>query len=373
MKEFRIAILSDFTPQETLGGGTLLAKELSREMGKLGDFQYLFITGADFKIKNRANRPRIFQYYADLVSIVPTLKILFYLRKQKINVIWLHQIGHRIPYSLIPLARLFRYGVILTLHDLNIVWTRKVYPDMLKRSPRTSTLKLIYSKNKIYNYFWNFRFKVVKLYVNRANSIVGIGEICRSILFELGVKAKTAIPNGVALCDHGDLFRREKSMLFAGRLSGKGLSQVIEAFKFDSSEEWHLYLAGDVILNEIATRELKPSQFTYLGLLSRNQLTEFIHSVEYVAVLSAYYDNYPTIALEAIMHGAKPITTPITGVARLVESISPDLVIPMNTKLVLKNLESVAPEQGTDFDTLKTQLSLDIYLAKWKEKISSII
>ena len=135
------------------------------------------------------------------------------------------------------------------------------------------------------------------------------------------------IVNGVEKCHHHDAISRiSNSVLFAGRLNQKGLELTIQSIK-RSKKSMHLFVAGSSDLENVCKEMLSPNAFTYLGLLNRDELLEFIHKVEFVSAISQYYDNYPTIALEALTHGAIPITTSITGVSSLLRYISPDLVI----------------------------------------------
>ena len=149
------------------------------------------------------------------------------------------------------------------------------------------------------------------------------------------------IPNGVIPCHHLDQPERDpRKILFAGRLNRKGLNFVIESM-LKSDLKLHLLLAGDYDLYDYTKARLNENDFTYLGRLSRPEVALILHQVKYVACISQYYDNYPTIALEAIAHGALPITTELTGVASLVSTISLNLVIKEGQTIDFSSLDSL--------------------------------
>jgi hypothetical protein len=91
-----------------------------------------------------------------------------------------------------------------------------------------------------------------------------------------------------------------------------------------------------------------------LGQLTSSSLHSYIHSVKFVAVLSQCYDNFPTIGLEAIVHGALPVTTNITGISSICEGISSTLVLKTKEVPDLEklDLEFYGKEIEVKYDTL---------------------
>jgi hypothetical protein len=149
-------------------------------------------------------------------------------------------------------------------------------------------------------------------------------------LKRFGVKVTRIINNGIAECEHldqaGDLVgtkvlltlrkREQKIVLFAGRMNGKGLDILTKAIQ-ESNSEWLLVLAGEIDLDQYCQANLRSEEFIYLGRLPRRELLGLIHQVDLVAVISQYFDPYPTIALEAVKHGTAFFTTEVSGVSSL--------------------------------------------------------
>jgi glycosyltransferase involved in cell wall biosynthesis len=256
---------------------------------------------------------------------------------------------------------------------MNAISDRKVYPSMVKfDEQQENRLRLTFSENRYFNLFWTLRMIILRFCINRANRIVGIGRNCISIFRSLGYRIDAVIPNGVADCVHAEIKREDSTIFFAGRLNGKGFDLLLRTFAEAEASDWHFYFAGGVELYELAVQNLNSTQFTYLGKLSREEVLSFMHRVKFVAVLSQYFDNYPTVALEAIMHGAIPITTPITGVADLVRAIDPLLVIPHNEQIDLKVLEKIQRSKVNKISLLQEVINLEDCLNRYQNLLTDL-
>lgn len=67
----------------------------------------------------------------------------------------------------------------------------------------------------------------------------------------------------------------------------------------------------------------------YLGNKSNQELLLLLHKFEIVSICSQSFDNYPTIGLEAIVHGCKVVTTEVTGLSRLLERHGINATLPV--------------------------------------------
>ena len=129
-----------------------------------------------------------------------------------------------------------------------------------------------------------------------------------------------------------------------------------------AQEGWSILIASDEEAYRLALEFCPSERLKYLGFISRGELLQLIHSVELVAVCSQYLDNYPTIGLEALVHGSIPFTTSSTGLAQFFNTISPDLVldpgqIPDLDKILdvgnsTKNQRLIAAESASDMDAM---------------------
>ena len=98
-------------------------------------------------------------------------------------------------------------------------------------------------------------------------------------------------------------------------------------------------------------------QVNYLGRLRREELLEKMHEIDLVSVCSQYFDNYPTLALEALVHNSLPFTTDITGVASLLRSLDSRLVIKASEIPNLEEINKVRNRLGREYDLLKLEVS----------------
>ena len=181
----------------------------------------------------------------------------------------------------------------------------------------------------LHSAYVKIRRKLIRFYLSSGATIVSISEMQASILEKSGLKVNAIIPNGIGDCTCR--FKPEKipmTILFCGRLNLKGLNEVITGITA-SKDKFHLFLAGEDDLLHFTASRLNANDYTFLGKLSNSELTLVMHQVEFVAVISQYYDNFPTTNLEAIIHGAIPITTSLTGNSKIISMASSDLVLDM--------------------------------------------
>jgi glycosyltransferase involved in cell wall biosynthesis len=366
----KVIILSDYAIGEQLGGGVELASEYGEKLSIDGIDSYIIVSGGKVnKLRNSAT-PNPSNIAREVFGLKRSFRILWQIKSKSPDIVWIHQIGHRIPWITLIWIKFFGFPIAITLHDLNIISPRKIGTEVIDFPVSQVIRQLRLSKNVFKNLILKLRFYSIRFIVNfSASSVISIGPIQDTILKSLGVKVTRRIPNGVELCNHNDLqIRNSNSILFAGRLNRKGLNLTIDSIIL-SNKTFHLYLAGDPELQEYTVERLNHDDFTYLGRLSRSEISQVLHRVKYVACLSQYYDNYPTIVLEAIAHGAFPITSRLTGVAEIVSLISPKLTVEEGQAVDLMELNKLALQfPGVYPDTLDLHHTLTAY----KSELSAI-
>ena len=309
-------IVSDYSP--AISGGAQLIVELLREAGTRAGHNLTSVTYKN-KVNSRIISPRLLnvkfiQYVRELLNPLGVIQILYHQIILKPDVIWYHNINNEWSWSVLRF-NLFKSKQIITLHDLSPISRRKLTPNDLANS-----------KNG------NFQFGRLKRIRNawirlmlKDITAVGIGKICSLFLTQNQIVLKATIPNRILPCNHTHISGKiRNSVFFAGRENLKGLAEIARAV--NSSTGWKLYLAGDEILKVFALTYCTEEKINWLGKLSNAEVQKKIHSLELVAVCSQYFDNYPTIALEALVHGSIPVTTEVTGVSELIAEISPILV-----------------------------------------------
>jgi glycosyltransferase involved in cell wall biosynthesis len=139
------------------------------------------------------------------------------------------------------------------------------------------------------------------------------------IFMQFGIKNLKIVRNGIDACKCNiatPISEKSNTVLFAGRSTGKGFEKTCQLVK--SNPAWTLLAAGDSDLRDTALLYLSEEQFKYLGFLPPETLFLEIHKAYFVSVLSECFDVYPTIALEAFMHGSNVISSDSTGVTELI-------------------------------------------------------
>ena len=302
--------------------------------------------------------------YFELVGFLE----LFWVVKQVITSrpthIWFHQIGNRFPKILIPICRILRISTLTTLHDFGVLLGRKLYPSDFgwSLSSVDSHINQIHLEQPrivqgrgSQDILLCVRKGLVRYCLNRSSSLICISNLQEEILKASGLTISDVIPNGVKKCTCTlklKVIEEKFNILFAGRPNAKGLELLAQAVSEDSNS--HLHLAGPSRLLEIAAEYLDSNRFTYYGSLSSLEICELIHQVDLVSVISQCFDVYPTITLEALAHGTPVLTTPLTGNSRLVESLSPDLVVHASQKPDLAKVAYLIKQERMDFPTVMT-------------------
>ena len=232
------------------------------------------------------------------------------------DVIWVHQIGVRFPRSILLITKLLRIRTVWTIHDFGLILPRKLYPrdlgiddsevdNFVLQLPHLITNKSKFNLEKIeYSNVLKLRLKLLLGLASFANQIIFISPLQQQIYSVFGFQSKVVIPNGVELCSCkiNAEDKDSKSILFAGRSTGKGFQFLLSAML--SNPEFHLHLAGGEELRDYASRRLEDSRFTYHGHMNSSEIYKLIHSVTLVSVASECFDVFPTITLEALRHGA---------------------------------------------------------------------
>lgn len=367
----KVALLSDYAPGEQLGGGIELASQFAQKLSENGSDLYIVVTGVESGQKDIRKSSTILSIFREIFDLRAAHLVINQIKSHSPDVVWVHQIGHRIPWITLVWIKVIKLPIIITLHDLNILSPKKSGTEVI-RFPIEEVIKRVrLSKNIFKHLFLHLRFRLVRFIVNlSATSIISIGSIQTEILRALRVRVTRQITNGVEICEHLDLPERDSmKILFAGRLSRKGLNLVIQSI-LNSDKAFHLLLAGDVDLLEYTKKRLNERDFTYLGRLSRPEIALILHQVKYVACMSQYYDNYPTIAIEALAHGAIPITTHLTGVAQLASSISPELVVEVDQIVNLDKIDSLSLNVSC---SQPMALDISTTISEYKHEISLLL
>ena len=328
-----------------------------------------------------------------------TMKIFALILKTKPKIVHVHGLGGRMfPTILIPLVRLLtKCEVIITHHGFSPLNAGlKLYPNELQRLANFSVSKMLEDwltnvspANNQKDYSLNLSSRLLRFTVwliNHATINIAISNMQSNIFALYGIRVDCVIHNSCTICSCSTNdsetnlphIKNEKiGILFSGRPIGKGLERVVNLAK--RNEKIHLFLVGYAASEEfVKLSGLQSNQYTFLGYVKKDFLYPLIHSMHFVSCLSDCFDNFPTVALEAIYHGSIPIVSSSTGVSEIIHSINPQMVWPSHSNFddellekLLSNRKQILSAIGnSDFNDYFTQSALkltDIYRQAMKQ------
>lgn len=270
----------------------------------------------------------------EFFSFLPILWLIRRTLTSKPDLIWVHQIGNIFPLSVFLIFRVLRIPTVFTLHDFGILMPRKLFPQDLSINNKdlmhlTHSLPVESEKLKLKNSklmrVQQMRLVIVK-YLVKSATLVTISDMQKNILEANNVFVTETIENGVNPCNcENNLPSRLDAILFAGRLNGKGLHHAIDLVQVN--DKLTLHLAGSEELIEVARLKLPAEKIIYHGELGQVELFKLLHTIRFTSVMSDCFDVYPSILLEAIVHGSVPFCYPTVGNAIIASALDDSLLV----------------------------------------------
>lgn len=309
----KILVVSDFSSAQP-GGAHVIAETISKMLASNGDTcKFIAYPNSKTLIFRRFSQLNIVREALSLINPVAITRMIFLQISFKPDVIWYHNVNSRWSWAILR-VNTRRSRRLITLHDLTAISNKKLNSLEVRKIIESSFFNLA-----------KIRILITKFLIGKTLT-VSIGESCKNALIEIGFRIDAQISNRIMPCTHTEpQLKIPNSVLFAGRPYLKGADFVAKAVARD--EEWTMLIASDEEAYKLALEFCPPERVKYLGIIPREELLRLLHSVELVAVCSQYLDNYPTIGLEALVHGAIPFTTSCTGLSEMFTGISPALVI----------------------------------------------
>ncbi len=148
------------------------------------------------------------------------------------------------------------------------------------------------------------------------------------------------------------LNKNEKNILFVGRIEPlKGIDMLLYAIKILIAQDPNLpirllIVGGDISQNkknwapqlkllERLSQLLKISKYVdFVGQQQQKKLPYFYNSAE-VVVMPSHYESFGIAAAEAMACGVPVITTNVTGISNLIDSLRSTLITTVNNPLLL--------------------------------------
>jgi len=334
------------------------------------------------RLRDRArNRFPVFEGVLRILAMRRLWGIYRCIKEFSPEVIWVHQIGWRIPITSLLMFRVLQIPVLFTIHDYTFLRFRKLYPQDFKEisgddGSIESQLIAFHRRLKPLNLKLNSRpdfwQKITRLIISSSSNIVYLSDLQSAIYKSEGYPTGTIVNNTVKPCTCEFIgmslskLTNELHVLFAGRLIGKGLERLVDSSS--SPYKLHLHLAGGTELLDFAKASLPSNQFTFHGLLDEKELYELIHTVDVTAVASACFDVFPTITLESLAHGTPVISTPTTGNFHYILQVDERLALPMNGLISFAKFKEVIAQSSvnTNLDSIKVFVAEDESIDRYR-------
>jgi glycosyltransferase involved in cell wall biosynthesis len=163
-------------------------------------------------------------------------------------------------------------------------------------------------------------WRVAKFALGRAAAVIALDPATEQALLKSGVSRRvTRVPNPIP----DDRFvagvteaPRENVVLFVGWvIPGKGVGELLEAWKSIDRRGWTLEIAGPVDDNYLRALRQRgiPSDVNILGSLDNDVVLERMRSVK-VFVLPSHTEGFPNAVLEAMASGSAIVSTSVGAI-----------------------------------------------------------
>lgn len=374
---YRIVVLSDRIPPESVGGAGRIAWELARGLSQAG--HELYVVAATRKVSFRETREGISTYhlhtdYRDRwrgyysvynPQTVPALRRL--LAELQPDVVNAHNVHGALSYHSLALADRHGAAVVLTAHDVMSVAYGKLIHYVRPQRGEVINLPQAYRLPRLHNLrdaglrFNPLRTPLVRRIQRRhTHARTAVSEALRQALEVNGLPPYRVVYNGLdpasldAAPETVERLRNRYGLtgrpviLFGGRLSKqKGGGRVLEAMNrlvVRWPEAALLVLARRKITRQRLARypNLDEQHVVNGGWLEGEELAAAFHLADVVTVASTYLDPLPTINLEAMAAGRPLVTTCFGGSPELVVDGETGYVVnPFDTEAYAGRLESL--------------------------------
>jgi len=269
----------------------------------------------------------------DLFGIIEARRYLREIRNVNPKKIWIHQIGNYIPRVLLLFLPSVA-PVMMTVHDYSLIVPRKLYPrDLSRKQIESLNVKFEAHETSKFETFaglfkksvYKVRRLILRFYLRKVK-LICISQQQADIYRIFHYRVHAIIPNGIETCDcvNASGLTRGSSVLFLGRITGKGVDRLLASLAKSGMEA---VFAGGEEIGELLETYSGKLNAKFLGRLNRADVLKEIHKATFIYQASDCFDVYPTTGIEAIRHGAFPIVSDTTGLRDLVSLIEPSLVL----------------------------------------------
>src|SRR5574341_1382567 len=355
----RILVLSDTFPPDVTGGAARSAMTQCQALQRLGHEVHVLSTrrNSSSPAKSEADGipvhrlaidyPMRGQAYLGLYNPAAALGVRRIISETQPDIVHAHNIHAYLTYNSLAIAKRSGRPVVLTLHDLMTVAYQKfdsyIDPDW-QYIPETFNYRISpWSQLKLqrFRYFPLRNFFIRAILRRYVDAAISPSAALLEVLEANGVRARRMmrLPNGVnpeefeSSAEEQAQLRSQLDLtgksiiLIAGRLNAaKGAVQMLQAMPQIIAEVPQAALLALAPPDRTSGGRLAIAEslgighyIRFAGWLSGRKLAAAFGAADVCAVPSVYFDNFPTVNLEAMAAGTPVVATCFGGSREVVE------------------------------------------------------
>jgi len=273
------------------------------------------------------------------------------LKKEKPDLVHLHNIYHHITPSILPVFKRYNIPIVQTLHDFhlispnyNLYFKNKIHEECSGNNAWKAVLHKCIKDSRLASLLVVLRIyfeKISKIYLKNVDLFLAPSNFLREKYIQKGFPAKkiTVLKPFISLEDYKPKVSMGKYVLYFGRLHPqKGIDLLINAASQLPEIPFKVVGAGKEqkrLLGLIKEKKLKNIELT--GPRYGNALKKFIYNSAFIVVPSVSYENAPFAVLEAFAAGKPVIASNLGGLPELVQNQKTGLLFKPGDKRDLKD------------------------------------
>ena len=372
MNNKKILIVTDDFPPKSGGGAAIISSIHALSLKNIG-YEVVVITTVEDKSEMGEfieNGIRIIRFYSkydsryrsylSLYNPFLLSKVSKVFKKEKADIIHLHNIHYHISHHAISIARKYSRAVFMTIHDSMPFHYSKLFPDFPYKTHTKNYKVSVLRQLKDFRFRFNpFKNILIRYYLKIPNKIFAVSNALMNALNDNGIGNVEVIHNGIDILewklDNGEIevfkvehnLSHKKVIMFCGRLSrAKGgelmvkcMSEIIKIIP-----EAVLLIVGEKdkeALNMLKMAENLniENKLVFSGKLGRNSIINAYGACDMVVVPSLCFDWFPTVNLEAMVMRKPIVATCFGGSSEIVQNnVNGYIVNPYNKDELVKSI-----------------------------------